>query len=55
MIRGICDSPDRLAARLYVWLRVDCPCCTFFRAFALGLILGSALFGAAAALLLHLP
>ena len=47
MIRGICDSPDRLAAR--VFLRVAgaagrCPCCSFYR----GTLLGAALAALAA-------
>ena len=47
MIRGICDTPDRLAAR--VFLRVagaagHCPCCSFYR----GALFGAALVALAA-------
>lgn len=51
MIPGICDTPDRFAARVYLALRTDCPCCTFVRGVALGLVIGAA---AAAAVLLPL-
>lgn len=36
----LCDRPDRWGARLYVAVRSDCGCCTFYRGVALGLILG---------------
>ena len=45
----LCDTPDRLAARLYLALRVECACCTFYRGvvfvglpigFAIGLAMG---------------
>lgn len=37
----LCDTPDRLAARIYIALRVDCECCTFYRGvFILGLPVG---------------
>ena len=36
----LCDRRERLAARLYVALRVDCSCCTFYRGVVLGIALG---------------
>lgn len=51
MIPGLCDDPDRFAARVYLALRTDCPCCTFVRGVALGFLLGTAVALAAAFLL----
>ncbi len=53
MIPGICDTPDRLAARIYLWLRVDCQCCTFWRAWVAGGFCGAAIGGAVMALLIY--
>jgi hypothetical protein len=50
VIRGICDRPERIAARVYVALRSDCPCCTAYRFFALGVVLGAAIATVAALL-----
>lgn len=36
----LCDTPDRLVARLYTALRVDCGCCTWVRGVTLGAVLG---------------
>jgi hypothetical protein len=36
VIRGICDTDTRLAARLYDALWVECGCCLFYRGFAVG-------------------
>ncbi len=36
----LCDRPDRWGARLYVAVRSDCGCCTFYRGVALGMIFG---------------
>jgi hypothetical protein len=41
VIRGLCDHPDRIAARIFVALRSDCNCCTFWRAIVLGLCIGA--------------
>lgn len=40
MIRGICDKPERLAARLYDALWVECGCCLFYRGFGTGIVTG---------------
>jgi hypothetical protein len=37
----LCDREDRLAARIYSALRVDCDCCTFWRGVVLGLVVGA--------------
>jgi hypothetical protein len=47
----LCDTPDRLGARMYLALRVRCHCCTFFRGVALGMLFGAAIASAVAALL----
>ncbi len=49
---GICDSPTRLPARVYLALWVECPCCLFNRGVALGFLLGLVVSAAIAALLL---
>jgi len=36
VIPFVCDDPDRIGARIFRALRSDCPCCTFWRGFALG-------------------
>ena len=36
----LCDRPDRWGARMYVAVRSDCGCCTFYRGVALGIIFG---------------
>jgi hypothetical protein len=49
---GVCDRRDRVAARVYLALRTDCGCCTFWRGVVLGgvtagvtaLILGTVVF-----------
>jgi hypothetical protein len=41
VIPFICDKRSRLLARLFTALEVDCPCCTFYRGVALGVIVGS--------------
>jgi hypothetical protein len=35
----ICDHPERLGARIFIALRVDCDCCTFWRGVVLGFCL----------------
>jgi len=45
-VRGFCDHPDRYAARLFVALKSDCPCCTFYRGIAVGITLGAAIVAA---------
>jgi len=45
VIRGICDTPDRIPARIFLALRSDyCACCTFWRGVALGLALALCVF-----------
>jgi len=48
VIPFVCDDPDRIGARIFRALRSDCPCCTFWRGYALGCIAS----GVAAGLLL---
>ena len=45
----LCDTPDRLGARLYLALRVRCHCCTFYRGVLLGMIVGALAAGLVAA------
>jgi hypothetical protein len=44
VIRFICDTPDRIPARIFLALRNDCACCTFWRGVALGLALSLCIF-----------
>jgi len=47
VIRGICDTPDRLVVRAYLALWVECGCCTFYRgAILLGVPVGAVLMAA---------
>jgi hypothetical protein len=39
----LCDREDRLAARFYEALRVDCACCTFYRGIVCGALVGALL------------
>jgi len=63
VISGICDTPERIPARIYGAIRLavdrearaadpppDCPCCSFWR----GAIFGGAVSAGAAALLVSL-
>lgn len=36
----LCDKPDRLGARLYIAVRSECGCCTFYRGVAIGVLVG---------------
>lgn len=47
----LCDKPDRWGARLYVAVRSECGCCTFYRGVAIGVLAGG-LAGWLAALIL---
>ena len=40
MIPFVCDTPDRLPARIFIAMRVDCNCCTFWRGVLLGIAVG---------------
>lgn len=49
MIPGVCDTPDRLAARAFLALAgraSGCPCCSFYRGLVLGFLSGAALMAA---------
>jgi hypothetical protein len=46
VIPGVCDTPDRPAARAFLALAgraSGCPCCSFYRGFVLGLLCGAAI------------
>lgn len=43
MIRFVCDTPDRIPARIFAALESKCPCCTFFRGVALGALVGASI------------
>ena len=45
MIRFVCDTPDRVPARIYRALAVECQCCTFWRGVLLGVAVGFAFAG----------
>jgi hypothetical protein len=36
VLRGICDTPERIPARIFIALKSGCQCCTFWRAWLLG-------------------
>jgi hypothetical protein len=39
LIRFVCDTPERIPARIYAWnleRAQGCPCCAFWRGVALG-------------------
>jgi len=38
-----CTRPDRLPASLLLRLKSDCPCCSLYRALAIGMVLGAAI------------
>jgi len=52
VIPGVCDTPDRPAARAFLRLAgraAGCPCCSFYRGFVLGLLVAAAIAVAALA------
>jgi hypothetical protein len=46
VIRGICDTPERIPARIFIALGSEgsraCPCCSFWRGVVFGVALGVA-------------
>lgn len=37
-ILWMCDKPTRIPARIFMALRVECECCTFWRGWLLGVV-----------------
>lgn len=47
MIRFVCDTPDRIPARIFAALGTSCPCCAFWR----GAVFGAAVVGGVSAVI----
>jgi hypothetical protein len=41
-----CDHPDRFPARAILALKTECPCCSLYRALAVGMVIGAAIVAA---------
>jgi hypothetical protein len=41
-----CNNPDRYPARIVMALKSECPCCSLYRALAVGFTLGAAIVAA---------
>jgi len=41
-----CTRPDRFPASLVLKLKTECPCCSLYRALAVGMVIGAAIVAA---------